>query len=77
MMAVLFGTRVPWVLCVVMAAPYCAAARVCVGVAAKCARLRLTAPGSASTKRFMFLILPKRRDYAKSVSASSKDLNKR
>ena len=32
------------------------------------------APSSASTKRFLFLTMPKTRDYAKSVSESSSDL---
>ena len=43
-MVVLSGTCELRVLCVVMAAPYCADACVCVGVAAECDRLRLTAP---------------------------------
>ncbi len=44
-----------------------------VGVAAECARLRLiTAPGIASTKRFLFLVMPKRRDCVKSVSRISR-----
>jgi hypothetical protein len=47
------GTRVVRVLDVVMAAPCYAAASVCVGVAAECARLRLTAPGSVSTKTLL------------------------
>ena len=42
-----------------------------------CSDIRLVAPVSASTKRFLFLIMPKRRDYAMSVSASSNDFNKR
>ena len=70
-MAVLSGTRVVRILCMVMATPCCAAACVGVGDAAECARLRLTAHGSACTKRFVFLIMPKRRDYGKSVSASN------
>ena len=36
----------------------------------------LTPPVRASTKRFLFLMMPKRRDWAKSVSESSNDLNK-
>ena len=74
-MAVLSGTRVVRVVCVWVVTPCRVAACVCVGVAAKCARLRLLALGSASTQRFMFLIMPKRRDCAKSVSASIIDLN--
>ncbi len=37
-----------------------------VGVAADCARWRLVAPSSASTKCFLLLIIPKRRDCARS-----------
>ncbi len=48
-----------------------------IGVAAECARRRLTVSGSASTKRFHFLIMHRRRDSAKSVSKSTSDLNKR
>jgi hypothetical protein len=59
-MVVLSGTRVVRVLCMVMATPRCAVACVLVGVAAECARLRLKVPGSASTKRFLFLINTKR-----------------
>ena len=76
-MAVLSETRIVRVLCVRVATPCCVAAFVCVGVAVECARLRLTAPDSASTKRFLFLIMPKRRDCAKTVKASSNDLNRR
>jgi len=57
-MAVLFGIRVVRVLCMVMYTPCYAAACVCIEVAAECAWLRLTALGSASAKRFMFLIMP-------------------
>jgi len=63
--------------CVYVAAPCSEAASVCDGVAAECARLRLTASRNASTKRFMFLIMPKRRDCAKSASESSIDVNRR
>ncbi len=76
-MAVIPGTRVVRVLCVVMAAPCSVVACVCVEVEAKCARFRLTAPGSASTKRFLLLIIPMRRDYDRSVNVSSNDLNMR
>ncbi len=75
-MAVLSGTRVVRVLWVVMAAPCCVAACVCVGVAAECDWLRLTAPGSASIKRFLFLIMSKMQDCLKSASAPIIDLNK-
>ena len=76
-MTVLSGTRVVRILCVSVATPCCVAACVCVGVAAECVRLRLMVHGSASTKRFMFLIMPKRQDCAKLVSASSNDFNMR
>ena len=76
-MTVLSMTSVLRVLCMVMAAPCCAAACMCVGVAAEYYRLRLTALGSASTKRFMFLRMPKRRNCDISVSASNNDLNMR
>ena len=76
-MAVLSGTRVLRVQCMWVATPYYMAACVYVGVSAECAWWRLMAPSSASTKCFMFLIMPKRRDYAKSVSASRHDLNMR
>ena len=73
--AVLSGTPVVRVLCMVMASPCCAVVRVIAGVSTECARLRLTAPGSASTKCLYFLIMPKRRGCAKSVSASNNELN--
>jgi len=76
-MAVLSVTRVVRVLCVWVAMPCSRPACVCVGVAAECARLRLMALGITSTKCFIFLMIPKRRDCAKSVSASSNDLNMR
>ncbi len=79
-MSVLSGIRVVRVLCVWVATPLCVAACVCFGFAVECARLRLMALGSASTKRFlrfMFLIMPKRQDCAKSVSAFSNDFNRR
>ena len=53
------------------------AACACDGVVAECDRVRLMAPGGVSTKCFLFLIMPKRRDCAKSVNASSDDLNLR
>ncbi len=76
-MAVLSETRVVRVQYMVMATLCCAVACACVGVASECARLRLTAHGDVSTKLFLFLIMPKRRDCAKSVSASYNDLHKR
>ena len=58
-MAGLSGARVVRVPCMVMAILCCAAAFVGVGVAVEFARLRLTAHCSASTKRFMFLLMPR------------------
>ena len=63
-MAVLSGTRVVRVLCEWVATHCCVVACVCVGVVAECARLRLMALDSASTKCFLFIILPKTRDNA-------------
>jgi len=74
-MAVPSGTHVVRVLCGWVATPCYVAARLCVGVSAECARLHLIAHGSASTNRFLFLIMSKRLDCAKLVSASSNDLN--
>jgi len=76
-MAVLSKTRVVRVLCVVMVAPCSAAACVCVGVVAECARQRLTTLGVASTTCFLFLIMPKRRECVKPEGASISDLNMR
>ena len=61
-MAKLSRARVVRVLCVYMAAPCCWAARVCIGDVSECARQRLTPTGRASTKRFLFLMMPKKRD---------------
>jgi hypothetical protein len=60
-MAVLSGARVVRVLCVCVSASSWVVARWCAGDASECARCRLTPPGSASTKRFMFRIMPMRR----------------
>ena len=76
-MAVLSGARIVRVLCAWVAAPCCVATYVFVGVAAECVRLRLMAPGTASTKRFLLLMISRRRDCAKSVSASNNDLTMR
>ncbi len=76
-MALLSRTRVVRVIFVWVDASYSEVACVCVGVAAEIVRLRLTALGSASTKRTVFLIMPKGRDCAKSASESSNDLNMR
>jgi hypothetical protein len=64
-MVAISGTRVVRVLCARVVTPCCVVACVRVGVAAECARLHLMPHGSASTKRFLFLIMPKRRDYVK------------
>jgi hypothetical protein len=76
-MAVVSETRVVRVLCLWVATPCSVSACVCVWVATECARVRLIAHGSASTKRFLFLMMPKRRGTAKSVSAFISDLNMR
>ncbi len=76
-MALISGIRVMRVLCETVAASCCVVACAFVGVATECARIFPTAPGSASTKRFSFLIMPKRRECAKSASASNIDLNAR
>ena len=76
MMAVLSGARVVCALCVCVAAPCCWAACGCVGDASECSRHWLNPPGRASTRRFVFLLVPIRRDWAMSVSESSNDLNK-
>jgi len=76
-MVVFSGTRVVRVVCVVMVVPCCVVACVCVGVAAECDRLRHMARGSASTNRFMFVIMTKRRDSANSASAINNNLNMR
>ena len=51
-------------------------ANVGVGDATECVRLRVTPPESASAKRFLFLIMPLRRDCAKSASGSNSDFNR-
>ena len=76
-MAVISGTRVVQVLCVWVVVPYCLAVCECLGATADCTRCRLMHSGSASTKRFLFLSMRKRRKCAKSVSESISDLNKR
>ena len=43
--------------------------------ATECARCWLTIPGRASTKRFLFLMMPTRRRCAKSASESNNDFN--
>ena len=69
-MAVLSGARVVHVMCVCVAAPCCWAACGCDGDAAKVAWRWLTHPGRASTKRFLFLMIPIRRECIKPVSKS-------
>jgi len=56
-MAMLSGTCVVPVLGLWVATLCCVAACVCIAIADKLARVHLMAPGSASTKRFMFLIM--------------------
>ena len=75
-MAVIFGTRVVSVLCMYVATPCYRAAGIGVGDATECVPWRLTSPSSASTKRFLFLVMPMRQDCAKTTSASGSDLNR-
>ncbi len=44
--------------------------------AAECALMMLLFPGSVSIRRFLFLIMPRRRDCAKSVRECNSDLNR-
>ncbi len=75
-MTMLSGARVVRVMCVCAVAPCWWAAWVCIGVASECARWWMTPLCSSSTRRFLFLMMPKRRDSAKSVSESISNLNK-
>ena len=61
-MAVPSGARAVRVMCVCMAAPSLWAVWVCVGDVFECALWWLTPLGRASTKRFLILMMPKRRD---------------
>ena len=76
MMAVLSGTRVVRILFVRVATLCCRAAKEGDGVAVEFDRRRLNSPGSTSTKRFLLLIMPKRRDCTKSARESRSDLNR-
>ena len=76
MMAVLSGIRCVRVLCVCVAVPCCETACECDMLAAECALMLLLFPGSVSIRRFLFLIMPRRRDCAKSVRESNNDLNR-
>ena len=76
-MAVSSKTRVVRVLWVRVDVPCRSAACICWGVAVGCVRVRPMAPRSDPTKCFLLLIMPKRRDCAKFMSASNIDLNKR
>ena len=75
-MAVLSGTRIVRVLCVCVVPPCWRAADVGARDATECARCRLTSHVTISTKRFLFLTIPIRRNCAKFVSESNKDLNR-
>ena len=75
-MAVLSGLRVVHILCARMAASCFRAANMGDGDAPEYARKRLSSSRRASTKRFLLLIMLKRRDYAKSVRESNSDLDK-
>ena len=76
MIAALSGTRNVLVQCVCVAVSRCVIACVCVMLAAECALLLLRLPGSASTRRFLLLMMPMRRECAKSVRESNIDLNR-
>ena len=74
-MAVLSGAFVVRVLLIFMAAPCCCAAWRRVGGGTWCGRL-LSPLGRASTRRFLFLMMPRRRDCAKSVIEFRIDFNR-
>ncbi len=76
MMAVLSGTRVVRVMYVWLAVSCGVTGRGCVVSAAECALMLLLFPGSVSIRRFLLLMMPRRRDCAKSVRESSSDLNR-
>ena len=76
MMDVLSGIRCVRVLYVCVADPCCETACECDMLAAECALMLLLSPGSASIRRFLFLMMPIRRDCARSVRESSSDLNR-
>ena len=73
---VLSGTLVVRILCVCVATSFCRAVNVGVGDATEYVRWRPSSPGSASTKRFLYIIMHMRRHCAKSVSESNCDLNR-
>ena len=75
-MAVFFGARVVRVLCVLVVVSCCCTTVGCARVAAECARWRLTFLGRDSTKRFLLLMMPKRRVYDKSMIEYNSDLNR-
>ena len=76
MMAVLSGTRMVRVLCVCRVVSCCVTACVRDMSASECALMLLLFPGRASTVCFLLLMMPMRRDCAKSVRESINDLNR-
>ena len=76
MIAVLSGTRNVRAMCVCEDVSCCVIACVCGVSAAEFALMLLLFPGSASTRRFLLLMMPKRRDCAKSVRKYSDELNR-
>jgi len=82
-MAVLSGARVLRVLCMCVCVCVCAGPLLMGGMMVRWGCIRVcsvvynsAAPGRASTKHTLFLMMPKRREWAKSVSESGSDLNK-
>jgi len=76
MMAVLSGIRMVRVLCVCGAVSCCVTACVRDMASAECAPVLLPFPGRSSTRRFVLLLMPMRRDCDKSVRESSNYLNR-
>ncbi len=76
MMVVLSGIRNVRVLCVCVAVPCCVTACVYDMPAAECALMLMLFHGSASIRRFLFLMMPIRQDCARSVRESISDLNR-
>ncbi len=74
-MTVLSGTRTVRVLCVCVAVSCGVTACVCAMLASECALMLVMFLGSISTRRFLLLMMPMRRDCAKSVRESGNDVN--
>ena len=75
MMAVLSGIRCVRVRWVCVAVPCCETAWSDES-AVECALMLLLFPGSVAIRRFLFLIMPRRRDCDKSVRESNNDLKR-